>query len=68
MPRSIECDRVSIASSRRSSTDWVPERREVIRWSGTRASNDYAQGIIQDTVYEASVSTATQDWYAVLSC
>ena len=32
------------------------------RWSGTQASSDYAQGVIQDTVDEASVSTATPDW------
>ena len=37
-------------------------------WSKTQASSDYAQGVIQDTVYEASVSTATPNWCAVLSC
>ena len=35
---------------------------------GTQASSNYAQGVIQDTVNEASVSTATPDWRAVLSC
>ena len=34
----------------------------------TQASSDYAQGVIQDTVNEASVSTATPDWRTVLSC
>ena len=37
-------------------------------WSGTQASSDYAQGVVQDIVNEASVSTATPDWRAVLSC
>ena len=36
--------------------------------SGTQASSDYAQGVVQDTVDEASVSTATPDWRTVLSC
>ena len=39
-----------------------------ITYSGTQASSDYAQGVVQDTVDEASVSTATSDWCAVLSC
>ena len=43
---------------------WV----SAVRWSGTQASSDYAQGVIQDTVYEASVSAATPDWCAVISC
>ena len=29
---------------------------------------DYAQGVIQDTYYEASVSAATPDWCAVPNC
>ena len=33
-----------------------------------QASSDYAEGVIQDTVYEASVSVAISDWGAVLSC
>ena len=33
-----------------------------------QGSSDYAQGVIQDTVDEASVSTATPDWHTVLSC
>ena len=36
--------------------------------SGMQASSDYAQGVIQDTVYEASVSAASPDWCAVLGC
>ena len=38
------------------------------RWCRTQASNDNAQGVIQYTVYEASVNAATPDWYAVFSC
>ena len=34
-------------------------------WSGTQTSSDYAQGVIQDTVYETSVSAATPNWWAV---
>ena len=34
----------------------------MVRWSGTQASSNYAQGVVQDTVNEASVSTATPDW------
>ena len=37
-------------------------------WSGTQASSNYAQGVIQDPVNEASVSTETPDWRTVLSC
>ena len=40
----------------------------VVCWSGTQASSDYAQGVVQDTVHKASVSTATPDWPTVLSC
>ena len=36
--------------------------------SGPLERDDYVQGIIEDTVYEASVSTTTPDWYVVLSC
>ena len=28
----------------------------------------YAQGVVQDIVDEASVSTATPNWHTVLSC
>ena len=35
---------------------------------GTQASSNYAQGVVQDTVDEVSVSTATPDWRTVLSC
>ena len=31
-------------------------------------TSNYVQGVIQDTVDEASVSTATPDWRTVLSC
>ena len=31
-------------------------------------TSNYAQGVIQDTVDEASVSTATPDWRTVLGC
>ena len=34
----------------------------MVRWSGTQASSNYAQGVVQDTVDEASVSIATPDW------
>ena len=44
------------------------EYRQVVRWSGTQASSNCAQGVVQDTVDEASVSTATPDWRAVLRC
>ena len=39
-------------------------------WSGTQASSDYVQGVVQDTVYEhcLSVNAATPDWCALLSC
>ena len=30
-----------------------------------QASSDYAQGVVQDTVYETSDSPATPDWCAV---
>ena len=40
----------------------------MICWSGTQASSDYAQGVIQDTVDEVSLSAATPDWCAVFSC
>ena len=36
--------------------------------AGTQASSDYVQGIVQDTVDEASVSIVTPDWCTVLSC
>ena len=35
---------------------------------GTQASSNYAQGVVQDTVDEARVSTATPNCRAVLSC
>ena len=60
--------RVSLPS-RRSSAGWMPESTG--RWSvgvGRRHPGNYAQGVIQDTVDEASVSTATPDWRTVLSC
>ena len=31
------------------------------------ASSNYGQGVVQDTVHEASVSTATPDWRTILS-
>ena len=34
----------------------------MVRSNGTLASSNYAQGFIQDTVYELSVSAATPDW------
>ena len=34
----------------------------------TQAFSDYAQDVIQDTIYEASMSAATPDWWIVLSC
>ena len=40
----------------------------VVRRSGTPASSDYAQGVVQESADEASVSTATPDWRTVLSC
>ena len=38
----------------------------LLEWA--QASSDYAQGVVQDTVDETSVSTATPDWRTVLSC
>ena len=35
---------------------------------GMQASSDYVQGVIQYTVFEASVNAARPDWCAVLSC
>ena len=32
-----------------------------VRCSGTQASSDYAQAVIEDIVYEANVSAATPD-------
>ena len=40
----------------------------MIRWSGTQASSYNIQGVIQDTVNEASINAATPDWCVVLSC
>ena len=40
----------------------------LVRLSRNQAFSDYAQGVIQDTVNEASVSAATPDWCAVFSC
>ena len=37
-----------------------------LEWD-TKSSN-YAQNVVQDTVNEVSVSTATPDWHTVLSC
>ena len=37
-----------------------------LEWA--QASSNYAQGVVQDTVDEASVSTATPNWRTVLSC
>ena len=39
----------------------------IINWGGTQASSDNDQSIVQDTVYNTSVSVATSDWCAVLS-
>ena len=39
-----------------------------VRWSGTQASSNYTQGVVQDNVDDASVNTATPDWRTVLSC
>ena len=39
----------------------------VVHWSGTQASHNYVQSIIQDTVYEANVNTAIPDWCVLLS-
>ena len=38
----------------------------VYRWSGTQASSDNAQGVIEYTVDEACVRAAAPDWCAVL--
>ena len=44
------------------------EYGQVVRWSEMQASSDYVQGVVEDTVDEASVSTVTPDWCVVLSC
>ena len=55
----------SFVSNRRNSAGWMPEN--IGRWSVgvgrryARGDSDYAQGVIQDTVYEACVSAATPD-------
>ena len=62
----IEPRRVSLLVSKAQLAGCL--RVQVVHWSGTQASSNYVQGIVQDTVDEASVSTATPDWCTVLSC
>ena len=55
----------SVALSRRNSAGWIPESMD--KWS-VGVGRKHAQSVVQDTVNEASVSAATPDWCAVLSC
>ena len=43
------------------------EDRQVLRWCGVQTSSDNAQSIIENAVNEASMSTTTPNWCAVLS-
>ena len=49
----------SVVPSWRRSAGWMPENMGKFRWSGTQATSDHVQGVIQETVYEASGSAAT---------
>ena len=62
---------MSVAPSQESLAGWMlksMDKWSIEWWSGTQASSNYMQGVIQDTVYEESVSAVTSDYCAVLSC
>ena len=65
---------LDVASNRQfgflvSKLSWLDgcNNKEVVRWSGTRASGHYAQGVINRLVDEESVRTATPNKCLVLS-
>ena len=60
----------SVALSGHNLAGWMP--KSMGKWSlgmgRKQPVTNYAQGVIQDSVYEANVSAATPDWCAVLRC
>ena len=49
--------KTSVATNFQSSDDWMFAKTVVVvRWRGKEASNDYAQSLIQDTIYQPSTT------------
>ena len=58
----------SVTPSWQTSAAWMPESIGRCSIGVGHRHPVNAQGIIQDTVYEASLSVATLDWCPMLSC